>query len=82
MSLQFSIKCELRAQVARHFDQAIGVRTVLRSDDQQQVGIGGHVLDRNLAIFGGVADVLRGGPLMLGNFISQRVDDVAWSRRG
>ncbi len=48
-----------RPQIPRNFDQAIGVRTVIRSHYKKQVRVGGYVLHGDLAIFGGIADVLR-----------------------
>src|SRR5579864_717370 len=41
------------AEVARDFNEAVGIRTVLRADDQEQLGFGSDVFDRDLAVLGG-----------------------------
>src|ERR1700730_8372049 len=64
------------AEVPRHFDQAIGVRTVLGTHDQQQVGVFRYVLDRDLAILGGIADILRVRAFDVGKLAAQGFDDV------
>src|SRR5215471_12282860 len=67
----------LGAQTARDFNQALGIRTVVGADDQKQVGVGGYVLHRHLAIFCGVANVLRGRALDVWELRGQSGDDVA-----
>ena len=66
----------VRAQIARHFDQTIGVGTVFRADNQQQISFRGHLLYRDLAVLSGVANILRGRAFDVGEFLFQGGDDV------
>ena len=49
----------MHPQIPRNFDEAIGVRTVIRSHYKKQVRVGGYVLHSDLAILGGIANILR-----------------------
>jgi len=46
--------------------QALRIRTIIGANHQQQIRIGGHVLDRDLPVFRGIANILRRRPLMFG----------------
>ncbi len=65
-----------RPQVAGHLHQAVGVRAVGRAHHQHQVCLAGHVLDRNLAVFGRVTDILGVRALDVREALLQGVDDV------
>ena len=45
----------------RDFDQTVGIRAVLRADDENEINVFGHLLDCFLAVLRGVADVVRSG---------------------
>ena len=63
-------------EIARYFNQSIGIRTVLRADDQQQFGVRRDVLNRHLSILSCIADILRVGPFNVGELAAQGFDDV------
>src|ERR1700678_4053697 len=67
----------LGAQTTRHLDQPLGIRAVIRAHDQQQIGVGGNVLNSNLPILRGIADILRRRALDVGKALAQRGDNVA-----
>src|SRR6202522_92137 len=66
----------LRTKVARNFNQTIRVRTVFRAHDQEQIRFGSDLLHRDLTIFCGVADILRGRALDIGELSAEGRDDV------
>src|SRR5205085_2177194 len=59
------------------FDQAVRVGTVFRTDHQQQVRITRDLLHCDLAVFSGVADVLRGRLVDVGKLFLQGFDDLS-----
>ena len=66
----------LRAEIARHFNQAVGIGTIFRADDQQQISFRSDLLHGYLTIFGGVADILRRRALDVRELLPQGRDDV------
>ena len=65
-----------RSEIARDLGQAVGVRRVVRTDDEHDVGAARHLLDRILAVLGRVADVLSGRPLDRGEPFAEGLDDL------
>src|SRR5436190_7662665 len=49
------------AELARHLDEAVGVRGVARADDEDEVAMRRHLLDGRLAVRRRVADVVGAG---------------------
>ena len=77
-----------RVEIARDLGQAVGVRRVVRTDDEHDVGAARHLLDRILAVLGRVADVLARRSLDRGNrsrrastiSLVSSTDSVVWVR--
>ena len=65
-----------RAQISGHLDKPVRVGTVVGTDHQQQISVGGNLFDSDLAVFGGVADILRGRAFDVRKLISQSRNDV------
>src|SRR5680860_626584 len=61
--------------VVGHLHQAVGVRRVLRADDQHEVALARHLAHGHLAIRGGVTDVVGAGPRDVGELLAQLHDD-------
>ena len=62
---------------AADIDQAVGVRRVGSTDDEDRVDLGDHALDRVLAVLRRVADVVLARQHDLGEALLQRVHDLA-----
>ena len=67
----------LGAELARHLDEADGVRRVARADDQHEIALGGELLDGRLAVRRGVTDVVGARPGDVREALAQLVDDRA-----
>ena len=71
----------LGAVLERDLDEPHAVRAVRRADDDHEVGVLRDLLDRDLAVLGGVADVVAGRILQLAG-TARAVDARSpWSRR-
>src|SRR5215813_3261492 len=66
----------VRAKVARYLDQTVGVRTVFRTNHQEQVRLGSHFFHSHLPIFGRVTDILCVRALDVGEFLLEGRNDV------
>ena len=66
----------VRAEIARDLDKTVGVGAVFRTDDEEEISFRSYLLDRDLAVLGGVANILRGRTFDVGEFLLQRGDDV------
>ena len=67
----------LRAEVARNFDEPVGVRAVVRTHHQHQIRAVGHVLYRYLTVFCRVANILRMRADDPGELHLQRLNNVS-----
>ena len=76
MSRSSSIRCAGDAQLARDLDQPVRVRRVPRPDDEHEVDLARQLLDRVLAVLGGVADVVALRPDDGREAAPQRRDDL------
>ena len=61
----------LRARLQRNLNQTNGVRGVCRTDNNHEVARGANLLDGNLAVLGGVANVIRWRVLQRWNLYAQ-----------
>ena len=64
------------AQIPCYFDQAVRVGTVVGTNHQQQVSVGGNFLYCNLTILSGIADILGGRSFDIWEALAKRSDDV------